>query len=44
MLTSHFDNCIECNIIVTPLLILPEWYLLCYYGVLKGMFDIDVGF
>ena len=44
MLTSHCDNCIEVNVIVTPSHIVPEWYLLSSCGVLKGIPHINGGF
>ena len=32
---SHPDNCILVNRFLTPLQIVPEWYLLAYYAILK---------
>ncbi|PFH30935.1 hypothetical protein BESB_058030 [Besnoitia besnoiti] len=32
---SHPDNSIPVNRFVTPLHIVPEWYFLAYYAVLK---------
>jgi quinol-cytochrome oxidoreductase complex cytochrome b subunit len=31
----HPDNHIEVNNLVTPFHIVPEWYFLCYYTILK---------
>lgn len=33
----HVDNSVEVNGLVTPFHIVPEWYLLCVFGVLKGI-------
>ena len=32
---SHPDNCIPVNRFLTPLQIVPEWYFLAYYAILK---------
>lgn len=34
---SHSDNNIEVNPLVTPLHIVPEWYFLAYYTILKAI-------
>jgi quinol-cytochrome oxidoreductase complex cytochrome b subunit len=44
ILCSHPDNSIEVNLVVTPVHIVPEWYLLCLYVVLKGIPNINSGF
>jgi quinol-cytochrome oxidoreductase complex cytochrome b subunit len=44
ILCSHPDNSIEVNELVTPIHIVPEWYLLAYYVVLKGIPNINTGF
>merc|ERR1712224_1178286 len=44
MLCCHPDNSIEVNELVTPIHIVPEWYLLCYYVVLKCIPNINSGF
>jgi len=44
IMCSHPDNSIEVNELVTPIHIVPEWYLLCYYVVLKCIPNINTGF
>lgn len=39
MLFNHSDNYIEANPLVTPKSIVPEWYLLAYYTVLRTVPD-----
>lgn len=34
---SHPDNYIEANSMVTPAHISPEWYLQCYYTILRSV-------
>lgn len=41
---SHPDNAFEVNILVTPLHIVPEWYLLEFYAFLKGIPNKNSGF
>ena len=39
---GHADNYIEANPLVTPAHIVPEWYLLPFYGVLRAI-DFNIG-
>jgi ubiquinol-cytochrome c reductase cytochrome b subunit len=41
---SHPDNSLEVNGIVTPLHIIPEWYFLSFYAVLKAIPLKVIGF
>jgi len=41
---SHPDNSLEVNGLVTPLHIVPEWYFLSFYAVLKAIPNKNVGF
>ena len=34
---AHSDNYIEANPMVTPHLIIPEWYFLCFYAILRSI-------
>jgi len=36
---GHSDNYIEANALVTPLHIVPEWYFLPYYAILRSIPD-----
>jgi ubiquinol-cytochrome c reductase cytochrome b subunit len=36
-LLGHSDNYIKANILVTPLHIVPEWYFLPYYAILRAI-------
>lgn len=40
---NHVDNYIQANPLVTPPHILPEWYFLPYYGMLKVVFNKTYG-
>lgn len=42
-LFNHSDNYIEANPLVTPPHIVPEWYFLPYYGILKSFTNRLVG-
>jgi len=44
ILVSHPDSSVDVNELVTPMHIVPEWYLLCYYMVLKGIPNVNTGF
>jgi quinol-cytochrome oxidoreductase complex cytochrome b subunit len=44
IMLSHPDNTMEVNILVTPIHILPEWYLLIYYTILKSIPNRSTGF
>ena len=44
ILLSHSDNVFEVNILVTPLHIVPEWYFLYFYIVLKVIPNKNTGF
>jgi len=37
LLLAHPDNRVEVNALVTPLHIVPEWYFLPFYGILKSV-------
>ena len=39
----HVDNSVEVNGLVTPFHIVPEWYLLLMYGILKGVPSRPIG-
>ena len=41
---SHADNCLEVNELYTPHHILPEWYFLSLYAILKVIPDKNIGF
>jgi len=41
---SHPDNSLEVHSLVTPLHIVPEWYFLFYYGILKSISSKFIGF
>ena len=41
---SHPDNSLETNPLITPLHIVPEWYFLCQYAILKGIPNKNSGF
>merc|ERR1711998_327655 len=41
---SHPDNALEVSGLVTPLYIVPEWYFLCQYAMLKAVPNKNAGF
>merc|ERR1712060_960651 len=41
---SHPDNALEACGLVTPLHIVPEWYFLCQYAILKAVPNKNAGF
>merc|ERR1712146_95711 len=41
---SHPDNALEANALLTPLHIVPEWYFLCQYAMLKALPNKNSGF
>merc|ERR1712188_196062 len=41
---SHPDNALEVNALLTPLHIVPEWYFLCQYAMLKAVPNKSAGF
>merc|ERR1712150_117806 len=41
---SHPDNALEACALLTPLHIVPEWYLLCQYAMLKAVPNKNAGF
>merc|ERR1712079_827755 len=41
---SHPDNALEACALLTPLHIVPEWYFLCRYAMLKAVPNKNVGF
>merc|ERR1712184_91621 len=41
---SHPDNTFEVSILVTPLHIVPEWYFLEFYIILKAIPNKNAGF
>merc|ERR1711942_477260 len=41
---SHPDNAFQVNELVTPLHIVPEWYFLSYYAMLKALPNKNAGF
>merc|ERR1711987_12843 len=41
---SHPDNALEACALVTPLHIVPEWYFLCQYAMLKAVPNKNAGF
>merc|ERR1712230_303922 len=43
LLVSHPDNALEVNILVTPFHIVPEWYFLSFYALLKTIPDKNTG-
>merc|ERR1712243_188920 len=40
---SHPDNAFQVNELVTPLHIVPEWYFLSYYAMLKAIPNKNAG-
>merc|ERR1712072_1526021 len=43
LVVSHPDNALEVNILVTPFHIVPEWYFLSFYALLKTIPDKNSG-
>merc|ERR1712151_1486665 len=41
---SHPDNALEVCALLTPLHIVPEWYFLCQYAILKAVPNKNAGF
>merc|ERR1712188_42540 len=41
---SHPDNALEVSVLVTPLHIVPEWYFLEFYMILKAVPNKNAGF
>merc|ERR1712061_298316 len=41
---SHSDNALEASALLTPLHIVPEWYFLCQYAMLKAVPNKNAGF
>ena len=41
---SHPDNAFQVNELITPLHIVPEWYFLCQYAMLKAVPNKNAGF
>merc|ERR1711936_1202453 len=41
---SHPDNALEACPLLTPLHIVPEWYFLCQYAILKAVPNKNAGF
>merc|ERR1712076_69992 len=41
---SHPDNALEACALLTPLHIVPEWYFLCQYAMLKAVPKKNAGF
>merc|ERR1712037_1096804 len=41
---SHPDNALEACALLTPLHIVPEWYFLCQYALLKAVLNKNAGF
>ena len=41
---SHPDNALEINVLVTPFHIVPEWYFLNFYSILKAIPNKNAGF
>merc|ERR1739838_227648 len=41
---SHPDNALEASALLTPLHIVPEWYFLCQYTMLKAVPNKNAGF
>merc|ERR1712019_196459 len=41
---SHPDNVLEACALLTPLHIVPEWYFLCQYAILKALPNKNAGF
>merc|ERR1712078_306763 len=41
---SHPDNALEASALLTPLHIVPEWYFLCQYAMLKAAPNKNAGF
>jgi len=41
---SHPDNALEVSRLTTPLHIVPEWYFLCQYAILKAVPNKNAGF
>lgn len=44
MVLAHVDNTMEVSILVTPLHIVPEWYFLGYYVILRSIPGVASGF
>ena len=40
---SHSDNYIIANAMLTPEHIVPEWYFLCFYAILRAIPDKRIG-
>merc|ERR1712146_551084 len=43
LVVSHPDNALEVNILITPFHIVPEWYFLSFYTLLKTIPDKNTG-
>merc|ERR1711976_988631 len=41
---SHPDNALDASALLTPLHIVPEWYFLCQYAMLKAVPNKNAGF
>merc|ERR1712020_854509 len=41
---SHPDNALEASPLLTPLHIVPEWYFLCQYAIIKAVPNKNAGF
>jgi len=44
VMLAHPDNSLEASVVYTPLHIVPEWYYLGYYGILKALPGSTSGF
>jgi ubiquinol-cytochrome c reductase cytochrome b subunit len=44
LVLAHPDNSLEASVVYTPLHIVPEWYYLVYYSVLKAIPGRSSGF
>merc|ERR1712170_3730 len=44
IMLAHPDNSLEASVILTPIHIVPEWYFLGYYSVLKAIPGRTSGF
>merc|ERR1712206_75401 len=44
LILSHPDNASEACALLTPLHIVPEWYFLCQYAMLKAVPNKNAGF
>ena len=42
--SQHLDNALEVCGLLTPLHIVPEWYFLCQYAMLKAIPNKNAGF